>query len=127
MRGFILIVEDTPQVAANLEIALMPLGEVRVAGNAEDALREANRGEVAAVVTDLELPAMSGYEFVERLRADTRFTQTPVVVASGSTDPGARQRSMQAGANAYFAKPYSPAELRRELERLLNRPTGEQS
>ncbi len=121
----ILIVEDSPQMATNLEIALASLGgaEVRVADSGDAALQllEApDCGSLAAVVTDLEMPVVDGYELIARLRANPRFASLPIIVSSGSVDPDAPGRAINAGANAYFAKPYSPAELRLKLETLLN-------
>lgn len=120
----VLIVEDSPQMAANLEIALMSVDdvEVRVAESAVEALGVLERGDapdVAAIVTDLEMPAMDGFELIERLRRNPKYTATPIIVSSGSTDPESPARALRLGANAYFSKPYSPSELRRKLQRLL--------
>lgn len=119
MAGLILIVDDSPQAAANLEIALAALGEVRVLKSGEEALHVMKRERAAALVTDLDMPAMSGLELIGQLRADSRFARLPIVVASGNTDPSSRETALDAGANAYFAKPYSPAALRSELVRLM--------
>jgi CheY-like chemotaxis protein len=121
---FILIVEDSPQMAVNLEVALAGVGgaDIQIATSGNEALRlldTPGQSPLAAVVTDLELPLMSGYEFIETLRAQPRYRRTPIIVASGSVDPQAPDRAIEAGADAYFAKPYSPAELRRKLVSLL--------
>ena len=124
MPRFILIVDDSPQMAANLEIALSTLDglETRVVHSAVDALSEMSAlgcGAVAAVVTDLEMPRMNGFELIERLRADPRFGRRPIIVSSGSPDPDSPGRAARLGADAYFTKPYSPIELRRKLQKLL--------
>lgn len=72
-----------------------------------------------AVVTDLEMPQMSGYELIEHLRSDPRYSRLPIIVSSGSVDPDAPRRALRIGADAYFSKPYSPGELRQKLETLL--------
>lgn len=124
MPRLVLIVEDSPQVAANLEIALemVPEVEVRIAGSGVEALgvldREA-RENVAAVITDLEMPRMDGFELIEKLRANPKFVRTPIIVSSGSSDPASPDRARTLGADAYFSKPYSPLALRRKLEQLI--------
>jgi CheY-like chemotaxis protein len=121
MPRLLLIVDDSPQMAANLEIALwsVPGVEVAIASSGDEALRVIeSRGGVAAVITDLEMPRMNGFELIERLRADPRYSRIPIIVASGSCDPGVPERVCRLGANAYFVKPYSPAELRSRLEQL---------
>lgn len=120
----ILIVEDSPQMAENLEIALMSVDEtaIQVAPSGVDALRLLelpDQPPLAAVVTDLEMPQMDGYELIERLRAEPRYSRLPIIVSSGSVDPEAPRRALRAGADAYFAKPYSPVELRQKLVTLL--------
>jgi len=124
MRRLVLIVEDSPQLAENMEIALtaMPAVEVRVTGSGSEALgllSKRTRGEVAAVITDLEMPAMTGFELISKLRADPKYSRLPIIVSSGSSDPDSPGRARQLGADAYFAKPYSLAALRRKLEELI--------
>ena len=110
--------------AANLEIALSSLDglETRVAHSGAEALSAMTAldcGAVAAVVTDLEMPRMNGFELIRRLRADPKFGRRPIIVSSGSPDPEAPQTAARLGADAYFTKPYSPIELRRKLLKLL--------
>jgi CheY-like chemotaxis protein len=111
-------------MAANLEIALLSIRdiEVAVAGSGFEALRllDASPAPVAAVITDLEMPHMDGYELIERLRADRRWARVPIIVSSGSCDPDAPVRARRLGADAFFVKPYSPAELKSRLEELLH-------
>ncbi len=124
MSRTILIVDDSPQMASNLEIALAAVdgAEVRVAGSAVEAIEILNCATqpIAAVITDLEMPRMDGFELIKRMRALPRYARTPIIVSSGSSDPESPARARALGANAYFTKPYSPAELRRKLEVLLS-------
>ncbi|MBM3815026.1 MAG: response regulator [Acidimicrobiia bacterium] len=113
MRGLVLIVEDSEQVAANLEIALEGW-QVAVTGSAEEALEVLRQGEVRAVITDLDLPRMDGAELIRRLRRERG--DVPVIVTSGRAEASAEEL----GADAFFGKPYSPAKVREELERLLH-------
>jgi CheY-like chemotaxis protein len=64
--------------------------------------------------------AVVGIELIRAIRADSRYSGIPILVISADTDPGTPKRAAQLGANAFFAKPYSPALLRRTLEQLLN-------
>jgi CheY-like chemotaxis protein len=96
--------------------------DIRVAcsgSEALDLLAEAVAPPLAAVVTDLEMPNSGGLELIERIRGNPLWVGVPVIVSSGSTDPDAPAKAKRAGADAYFTKPYSPGDLRRELERLL--------
>lgn len=123
MAHTVLIVEDSESIAP-LEIALSALRglHVRVFGNGRDALDFVRSSciDLAAVVTDLHLPVMDGFRLIAMLRADSRYTNLPIVVLSGDSDPATPERLRLLGANAFFPKPYSPAKVRDTLEALLN-------
>jgi CheY-like chemotaxis protein len=125
MPRTVLIVEDVETCAAALEIALsgMDVNLITVA-NGEQALRvvEDSVEDVDAIITDLEMRGMDGFELIERVRADRRHRAVPIVVITGSADPDVPERVERLGANAFFAKPYSPVLVREKLEQLLENP-----
>jgi CheY-like chemotaxis protein len=120
--SLVLIVEDSDNVAP-LEIALSTLKEVRiiVTANGRQALKvtEAESKDLAAIVTDLHLPLMDGFELIEAIRSQARFQSLPIIVVSGDNRPETAHRARESGATAFFAKPYSPSEIRDTLEGLL--------
>ena len=120
----VLIVEDSENAAAMLEIALcrIPGVSVRLATNAAEALRMLEDGgpAVQAIVTDLNMPRMDGFELIRRIRANEKLSATPIIVVSADTDPATPLRIAQLGVDAFFAKPYSPAQIRLKLEQLLH-------
>ena len=118
----VLIVDDSDDCAETLEMALHSLPDVRVdvVHSAEEALDRINATPLAALVTDLHLPQMDGLQLLSALRAQRSGSRTPVVVVSGDSDPRTPARVIAAGAQAFFAKPYSPSAVRRKLEELLS-------
>jgi two-component system, chemotaxis family, chemotaxis protein CheY len=120
----VLIVDDVESCATTLEIALLeiPRMNVQVAATARHALDLlASGGDgICAVITDLHLPSMDGFELIERVRGDSRTARLPIVVISGDSDPQTPERIYRLGADAYFVKPYSPAQVRQKLEQLLD-------
>jgi two-component system chemotaxis response regulator CheY len=120
--GIILIVEDSEPCITTLEMALLGLGslETRTARTGLEALAILADSPVRAIVTDLQLPAMDGFELIEYVRAHSTQAALPILVTSGDSDPGNSARLRRIGADAYFVKPYSPAAVRRTLEKLLH-------
>jgi CheY-like chemotaxis protein len=119
----VLIVEDSENNAATLEMTALdiPGVAVRVVSCAHEALRIlAATDPVRAVITDLNLPKMDGFELIERIRAHERRGRLPIIVVSGDPDPATPDRIERLGADAFFPKPFSPAAVRRKLEQLLN-------
>jgi two-component system chemotaxis response regulator CheY len=125
MPRTVLIVEDVETCAAALEIALsgMDVNLITVASG-EQALRvvEDSVEDVDAIITDLDMRGMDGFELIERVRAHRRHRAVPIVVITGSADPDVPERVERLGANAFFAKPYSPVLVREKLEQLLENP-----
>jgi len=64
-----------------------------------------------AVISDLQMPQMDGFEFVERIRKSPQFGQIPVLMLSSSAQQGEHERCRQLGISAYVAKPIQPSEL----------------
>jgi CheY-like chemotaxis protein len=118
----ILVVDDAEDCIATLDVALQTLPDIviRAQTSAEAALAFLEHDRVSAVITDINLPGMNGLELVARLREDPRFRTLPILVVSADTDPETPARALQLGANAYFAKPYSPSAMRKKLEELIH-------
>ncbi len=121
--GAVLIVEDAETCASTLEIIFSSIRGLRVltAASAEQAwdLIESRAQDIRALVTDLHMPGMDGFELIDRVRADQTHAGLPIVVITGSTDPHLSDRLRNRGVSAIFAKPYSPAVVREKLEQLL--------
>jgi CheY-like chemotaxis protein len=119
----VVVVEDSTDCAETLQIALesIPDTEIRVCLDERGLWRilELDFARVAAVVTDLHLPQSDGFNVIRRLRADARFSAVPILLISGDSDPRIPEIALSRGASAWFAKPYSPAAVRRKLEELL--------
>jgi two-component system chemotaxis response regulator CheY len=119
----VLIVEDAETCASMLEIVFSSIRGLRVltAASAEQAwdLIESRAQDIHAIVTDLHMPGMDGFELIDRVRADEAHARMPIVVITGSTDPNVSARLRTRGVSAIFGKPYSPAIVREKLEQLL--------
>jgi two-component system, chemotaxis family, chemotaxis protein CheY len=123
----VLLVDDSENALATLEVALLAIPGLAVltASSGAEALRilEGAGAGIAAVITDLNMPRMDGYELIRRLRESQRLSATPILVISADTDPSTPGRVAQLGVSAYFAKPFSPGEVRRKLEQILDGTT----
>jgi two-component system chemotaxis response regulator CheY len=121
--GAVLIVEDAETCASTLEIIFSSIRGLRVltAATAERAweMIESRDQDIRAIVTDLHMPGMDGFELIDRVRANQVHADLPIVVITGSTDPHVSDRLRGRGVNAIFPKPYSPAVVREKLEQLL--------
>jgi Ala-tRNA(Pro) deacylase len=91
----------------------------RGAADGSRALVMAREMRPSAILLDLMLPDMSGFEVYEQLRRSGPIKAPPVVVVTALDDDAARQRGQQLGAEAYLTKPFTPAVLVRELQGIM--------
>ena len=127
MTRTVLIVEDTDLCRETLEVALMgvPGLSLRSVETAEEALALLAQEPVCALITDLHLQsrreaAMDGFELIATVRSLPHAAALPILVISGDSAPHTAARVEELGANAFFAKPYSPAAVRNKLEQLIH-------
>jgi two-component system sensor histidine kinase/response regulator len=113
----ILVVDDNE---TNRIILVEMLGrwgmQVATAKDAREALEILGRTgsqapRFAAVISDLQMPHMDGFVFVENIRKSTQFGRIPVLMLSSSAQQGEHERCRQLGISAHLAKPIQPSEL----------------
>lgn len=116
----ILLVEDEPDLATTLAAGLTADGyTVDTADNGVDGLRRAQTAEYAAIVLDIMLPAMSGYEMVRRLRAGRVWT--PIVMLTAKDGEYDEADALDLGADDYVTKPFSYVVLLAHLRAVIRR------
>jgi signal transduction histidine kinase/ActR/RegA family two-component response regulator len=117
----VLLVDDDMR---NL-LALTPLLEqwkldVMAAGDGVEALETLQAaGPFDLVILDIMMPDMDGYELTRRLRKDQRFAALPVIALTARAGAEEQQAALEAGADAFLAKPVEPAELKDMLDKFL--------
>ena len=109
----VLIVDDDMRNLFSLTSLLSERGVVVCeAENGLEALERLEQEEgVAAVLMDIMMPQMDGYEAMRRIRADSRFKNLPIIAMTAKAMPGDHQKCLDAGASDYLAKPIDTAQL----------------
>lgn len=119
----VLIVDDSPVMRRFIHRVMDMSGfEFETcfeAGDGKEALQILDREWVDVILTDINMPRMSGDELVRQIEEDAELRSIPVlVVSTDATDQRIRQM-LSMGARGYVTKPFVPEALRDELERLL--------
>lgn len=108
----VLIVEDSAIAVRLVQAALMDLGaSFRSASDGEAGLDQIGRQVPDLLVLDLGLPTLDGWAVLERVRTNPRTAALPVIVITGLGGDRLSQRAADAGADAFFSKPFSQAAL----------------
>jgi two-component system OmpR family response regulator len=119
----ILIVEDEPRLLGSLAKALREEGyAVDTAETGDDGLYKAQTYAYDAIVLDVMLPQMDGWELLARLR---RQKQTPVLMLTARDATHDRVRGLDTGADDYLVKPFDLGELFARLRALIRRAAGQ--
>src|SRR5215471_8801274 len=115
-RVKILLVDDTPENLVSLEAALSGLdGELVLAHSGKEALRHLLHDDFAAILLDVRMPEMDGFETAEMIRSRPRSRQTPIIFLSGYRNEEHLFRGYDLGAVDFLFKPIVPEMLRSKV------------
>ena len=120
MARRILVVEDDEKSRRLLTDVLTYHGfEVSAVRSGEDGLAQARENAPDAALLDIELPGISGFDVLARLRAESAGPSLPVIAVTASVMDQDRRKILEAGFDAYVPKPVNIRELVKVLETLL--------
>lgn len=118
----ILVVDDEPDIIALVAYHLARAGyRVSTASTGTEALQAAREEHPALIVLDLMLPELSGFQVLERVRADEALTDVPVLMLTARREEPDRVQGLSLGADDYLVKPFSPQELVLRVRNILRR------
>lgn len=117
----VLVVEDNEHAAYLLRTLLERAGyDAIVSPDGRDALAKLDSLEpVDAVILDLMLPYVSGYQVLIEARQNPKWHRVPIVVVTGRTLEMDAVRALETGANDFVRKPFSPEELIARVRRAI--------
>ncbi|MDJ0574900.1 MAG: response regulator [Xenococcaceae cyanobacterium MO_234.B1] len=117
----VLAVDDSTMMRRTLALTLQKVGyrvlQARDGWEAIELLQQ--NSQIELIVSDLEMPNLNGFEFLNQLRQDPRFSQIPVVMLTSRSNNKHRQLAMQLGASAYLSKPYIEQEFLAVLKTIM--------
>ena len=121
-ESYLLVVDDSPSVRRVVGGMLKAHGwETQTARDGVEALDVIARQRPSAVLLDIEMPRMDGYELMATLRSDPQYRGLPLIVLTSRAAARHQQRATQLGANAYIVKPYQDEFLLSTIADLVRR------
>ena len=115
----VLVVEDTPDVARMIRLALHHDFRVLAANDGARGLELARRYRPTVVITDWMMPRMDGMELTRQLRADPLTKHIPIVMLTARGDVENKVAGLETGVNAFLGKPFSANELASTVRSLV--------
>lgn len=115
-----LVIEDSASVRRLIEVCLRVLGvEVSSAADGVGGLDAIKESRPDAVVLDIGLPGLDGWEVLRRIRNDTETASIKVLVLTAHAQPEMADKAAKGGADSFMTKPFRPLDLRVQVEKLL--------
>ena len=121
-KGKVLLVDDNPANLKLVRVLLTTEGyEVRVASDAEEALKVLDDFEPQLILMDVQLPGMDGLELTRRLKADPRRRHIVIIALTAYAMKGDEEKARAAGADGYLSKPVDTRTLPTSIASYLQR------
>jgi len=122
MPATILVVEDEPAIQELIAATLQHAGHrVMRAYSAEEGLQQISGTLPDVVLLDWMLPGMSGIQYARKLRSDERTQDLPIIMLTARGEEQDKVAGLDAGADDYLTKPFSPRELVARIKAVLRR------
>lgn len=125
MPETILVIEDEEDVADLVRYHLRKAKyRVIISADGADGAKLAVSEKPDAIVLDVMLPKLNGFEVTKRLRSDARTAGIPILILSAKGETENRIKGLEFGADDYLPKPFSPKELLLRIQALLRRKSA---
>lgn len=117
----ILLVDDEPYIIKSLCFVLEKKGyNVLCANNGEDALDKIKSYRPDLVLLDVMMPKKNGYDVCMEIRKYQEFKNLYIIMLTAKSQDADKEKGLQAGANEYLTKPFSPVKMLQRLEEIFS-------
>ena len=119
-KKIILAIDDNLQQLKVFESILIPKYDLRVVKSASDALSFLNKSKSDLILLDIEMPNISGFEFLYDIRKISSYMKVPIIIISGNTEEDFLNQAKNSGAADVLSKPVKPEVLIGTIEKVLS-------
>jgi CheY-like chemotaxis protein len=118
-KKIILAIDDNVQQLQEFKLILVPKFDLRVVKAASEALNFLNSNKVDLVLLDIEMPNISGFEFLKDIRKIPSYIDVPIIIVSGNTGQAFFDQARNSSAACVLTKPVEPKVLIETIEKHL--------
>lgn len=116
-KKIVLAIDDNIQQLNEFKSILAPNFDLRVAKSASDAISFLYKSRADLILLDIEMPNISGFEFLSDIRKIPSYMQTPVIIISGNSGQDFLDKANSSSASDVLIKPVKPDELIKLIEK----------
>jgi len=118
-KPLLLVVEDNPGIISYIRSIVKETYDLKIAVNGEEGIDKAIELIPDIIISDVMMPEKNGFEVCNILKKDERTSHIPIIMLTAKADLSSKIEGLEAGADAYMAKPFEKKELIIRLEKLL--------
>ena len=118
VKKIILAIDDNLQQLSEFKTILSDKYDLRVVKAASEAISFLNKNKIDVILLDIEMPNISGFEFLKDIRRILSYVSTPIIIVSGNSGKEFNEQALSFGANAVLAKPVKPSVLIETIEKI---------
>lgn len=122
----IMVVDDNPEILDFLSKILSEEYFVISASSGEEALQILEKNNIDLIISDVMMEEMDGFELCGKIKSNINISHVPVILLTAKTDTESKIKGLEAGADAYIEKPFSPFHLKAQLLNLLKKRESQQ-
>ena len=116
----VLIADDLPKVVELVRVTLEDKDyKIIETSNGKETLRKAREEQPDAILLDIMMPKMDGFEVCRQLKKDPQTKEIPIIMLTAKGQKVDKEKGREAGANDYITKPFSPSVLLIKIEEIL--------
>ena len=118
-KKMILAIDDNVQQLSEFKSMLVPQYDLRVVKSASEAIGFLNKNKADVILLDIEMPNISGFDFLEDIRKIPSYIIVPIIIVSGNTGPDFHAKARNSSAANVLTKPVQPEMLINAIEEAL--------
>jgi CheY-like chemotaxis protein len=118
-KKIVLSIDDNVQQLTEFKCILVPKYDFRAVKSASEALNFLNNNKVDIILLDIEMPNISGFEFLDDIRKIPSYIMVPIIIVSGNTGEDFYKQARNSSAADVLTKPVEPERLITAIEKNL--------
>jgi two-component system cell cycle response regulator len=119
MENTLLLVDDNKEILTFLSKDLQDEYIVFTARNGKEGLSIIENNSIQLIISDIKMPVMDGFEFCNQIKSSVNCSHIPIILLTAKNTLQSKIEGLQAGADAYIEKPFSPDHLKAQIKNLL--------
>ena len=118
-KKIVLAIDDNVQQLQEFKVILVPQYDLRVVKSATEAIKFLNNNKVNIILLDIEMPNISGFQFLGDIRKIPSYVDVPIIIVSGNSSADFLEQARNSSAANVLTKPVMPANLIEAIDKAL--------